>query len=117
MDPVIVESPFAGDVERNLRYVRACMHDCLVNYGEAPFASHALYTQPGVLNDELPEERQLGIRAGFAYRQLAHKTVVYEDFGHSGGMEYGINHADAAGHLIEYRKLPSELLEWVNNGC
>lgn len=44
---VIIESPFAGDVVRNLRYLRACMRDCL-RRGEAPYASHALYTQPGV---------------------------------------------------------------------
>jgi hypothetical protein len=55
---VIVESPFAGDVAANLSYGRRCMADCL-RRGEAPFASHLLYTQPGVLDDSLPEERQL----------------------------------------------------------
>jgi hypothetical protein len=59
MIPVVIESPYAGDVERNLRYVRACMRDCLLR-GEAPYASHALYTQPDVLCDEIPEERQYG---------------------------------------------------------
>ena len=33
---VIIESPYAGDVEKNLRYLRAAMHDCLMR-GEAPF--------------------------------------------------------------------------------
>lgn len=47
---VIIESPYAGDVDRNLEYLRAAMRDCLKR-GEAPFASHALYTQPGVLDD------------------------------------------------------------------
>lgn len=47
MKRVVIESPFAGDVELNLRYLRACMHHCLKS-GEAPYASHALYTQPGV---------------------------------------------------------------------
>lgn len=42
MKLVVIESPYAGDVERNLRYVRAAMRDCLLR-GEAPFASHALY--------------------------------------------------------------------------
>jgi hypothetical protein len=54
---VVVESPYAGNIERNLRYLRACMADCL-RRGEAPFASHGLYTQPGVLRDELPKDRQ-----------------------------------------------------------
>lgn len=115
MVPVIVESPFAGEVERNLRYVRAAMHDCLLR-GEAPFASHALYTQEGVLNDEVPEQRTLGIHAGFVYRKLAKKTAVYDDFGISGGMRYGIEHAEGAGHEIEYRQLPEKLMQWVIEG-
>ena len=47
---VILESPYAGDVETNLRNARAAMRDCLLR-GEAPYASHLLYTQPGVLDD------------------------------------------------------------------
>ena len=42
MRRVIVESPYAGDVERNIAYVRAAMRDCLMR-GEAPLASHLLY--------------------------------------------------------------------------
>ena len=53
MERVIIESPFAGDVDRNLRYARAAMRDCLLR-GESPYASHLLYTQPGVLNDDIP---------------------------------------------------------------
>jgi len=104
MQRVIIESPFAGDVEKNLLYVRACMQDCLQR-GEAPFVSHALYTQPNVLRDEIPEERERGIAAGFAWRECAHKTVVYTDLGTSRGMEYGIAHAVELGHPIEYRTL------------
>lgn len=53
---VIVESPFAGDVEENIKYARAAVRDCLMR-GEAPIASHLLYTQEGILNDDIPEER------------------------------------------------------------
>lgn len=116
MTPVIVESPFAGDVERNLRYVRAAMHDCIVNFNEAPFASHALYTQEGVLNDDVAHQRTLGIHAGFVFRKLAKKTVVYEDFGISGGMRYGIEHAEEQGHEVVTRKLPEQLMRWVVEG-
>ncbi len=102
--PVFVESPYAGDIEKNLRYVRACMRDCLLR-GEAPYASHALYTQPGVLRDEVPEERQHGIEAGYGIRMVMKKTVVYTDLGYSTGMKYGIKHAEEIGHHIEYRTL------------
>lgn len=46
MRRVVLESPFAGDVERNVRYAKACIRDCL-SRGEAPIASHLLFTQPG----------------------------------------------------------------------
>lgn len=103
--PVIVESPYAGDVDRNVAYARACMRDCLLR-GEAPFASHLLFTQPGVLNDDVPGERTLGINAGFAWRQLARKTVVYTDLGVSRGMELGIADARERGCEVEIRTLP-----------
>ena len=104
MKRVILESPFAGNVERNLAYARACMADCL-RRGEAPYASHLLYTQPGVLDDDVPEERKLGIDAGFAWRECAEATVVYDDLGISGGMRAGIEHAEAMGQQVEYRQL------------
>lgn len=108
MKRVIIESPFAGDVELNRRYLRACMHDCVVVHGETPYASHGLLTQPGVLRDEVPEERALGIEAGFAWREVAHLTVVYTDLGYSSGMRRGIAHAQGIGHPIVYRTLGGE---------
>lgn len=104
---VVVESPYAGDIDKNLRYLRACMSDC-IHRREAPYASHALYTQPGVLKDEVPEERKLGIEAGFAFRGRLHKTIVYTDLGYSTGMRYGIKHAEEIKHPIEYRQLGGE---------
>lgn len=107
MRRVIVESPFAGDVQRNIAYGRACLHDCLKR-GEAPFASHLLYTQEGVLDDNVPGERSLGINAGFIWGQAAEATVVYTDLGISGGMKQGILQAQKEGRPVEYRKLYSD---------
>jgi len=101
---VVLESPFAGDVERNLAYARRCLHDCLLR-GEAPIASHLLYTQPGVLDDNKPEERKLGIEAGLVWGSLAEATVVYTDYGISGGMKFGIERAEKEGRPVEFRKL------------
>jgi len=101
---VIIESPYAGDVDFNLRYLRACMRDCLVR-GEAPYASHALYTQEGVLDDTDPAEREHGIQAGFAWRSAAQATIVYLDLGISKGMDYGIAHAKRGSRPVEYRTL------------
>ncbi len=107
---VIIESPYAGDVERNLRYLRACMRHCLMR-GEAPYASHGLYTQPGVLDDDDPDERHQGILGGFAWRAVAELTVVFTDLGISSGMQYGIDHAIEQGRPVEYRTLPDD--EWT----
>lgn len=105
MRPVILESPYAGDVELNIRYVRACMADCF-ECGDAPFPSHALYTQPGVLDDNDPEQRKLGMEAGFVWGERADATVVYIDLGISRGMREGIARAEAVGRPVEMRRLP-----------
>lgn len=99
---VILESPYAGDVEANVTYARECLRDSLLR-GEAPIASHLLYTQPGVLDDNDPTERQHGIDAGLAWGRVAEVTVVYVDLGISRGMKYGIQAAADAGRPIEYR--------------
>jgi len=99
-----LESPYAGDVEFHTMYARECMRDCLKR-GEAPFASHLLYTQPGILKDEIPQERELGIDAGLSWALAAEATVVYEDFGISTGMRKGIERAKKDGRPIEYRRL------------
>ncbi len=101
---VIVESPYAGDVEKNVDFARKCIADCLER-GEAPFASHLLYTQPGVLDDTKPEERALGIEAGLAWGAKADATVVYQDLGMSDGMRQGIRRALAEGRRVELRRL------------
>lgn len=101
---VLLESPYAGDVDINIEYARKCMRDCFER-GEAPFASHLLYTQDGILNDLIPEERMQGINAGLVWGDNAEKTVVYTDLGISRGMEYGIENARITNRPIEYRNL------------
>lgn len=102
MRRVILESPYAGNVERNTEYAKAAMLDCL-GRGESPLASHLLLTQ--VLNDDVPTQRQLGIDAGLAWGAAAHATVVYTDLGVSHGMAQGIGDARHHGRPVEYRSL------------
>lgn len=104
MRRVIIESPFAGDVETNIAYARQCVRDSL-SRGEAPIASHLLYTQPGILDDAIPAERKLGIDAGLAWRAVADASVVYTDRGISRGMSYGIEAAKEAGIPVEFRSI------------
>lgn len=110
--PVIIETPYAGKSRwwiirwlqrrKNVRYARACMVDAL-NRGEAPMLSHLLYTQ--VLDDNNPEHRMIGIKAGLAWGIAAKATIVYNDRGTSRGMAYGIQQALAAGRQVIYRSL------------
>lgn len=114
MKLVVIESPYgtnpdgsradAVTVERNLRYVRACMADAL-RRGEAPFPSHALYTQPGVLDDSKPEERRKGMEAGFEWGASADLVAVYTDLGVTSGMLAGVERAKGRGQRIEIRSL------------
>lgn len=99
---VIVESPYAGNVQANVDYARAAMRDSLAR-GEAPMLSHLLYTQ--VLDDQDAAERRQGIEAGFAWRPAAEATVVYIDLGITPGMRAGVNDARQRGQRIEYRSL------------
>lgn len=105
----IIESPYAGNVDRNLAYLRACLRDSLLR-GEAPFASHGLYTQPGVLDDDKADERRLGMEAGWAWMRAAEQVAVYTDLGVSGGMQAGIDLARSLSKPMAYRQLGGE---WV----
>lgn len=105
MRRVIVESPYAGNVERNLKYLRAALADCFAR-DEAPFASHGLYTQEGVLKDEIPADRERGIAAGFEWMECADMVVVYTDLGISKGMKDGMAQARRFGLPVEERSLP-----------
>lgn len=105
MRRVIIESPFAGNIWqrwRNRRYARACLRDSCLR-GDAPLASHLLYTQ--ALDDKDKEERRMGIECGLSWGALADATVVYIDRGISRGMVMGIERASREGRVVEYRSL------------
>lgn len=104
---VILESPYAGDVEANIVYARQCVRDSVLR-GEAPIASHLLFTQDGILRDEVPEERKLGIGAGLAWLGAADAMVIYTDGGISNGMKAAIAEAERLRVPIEYRSILTE---------
>ena len=110
MELVAVESPFAGEVELNIKYARRCVMDCL-RRGEAPYASHLFFTQEGLLDDTVPDERTLGIMAGKAWEECAKKSAVYVDRGVSSGMELGVKLARAAGRKVVRRRFGNNWME------
>jgi hypothetical protein len=90
---VIIESPWSGNTRRNKAYMQAAMRDALKK-GEIPFATHALFAASGVLDDEDPAQRELGMRAGFEINDaLDADYVACVDLGISDGMRMGIERA------------------------
>jgi len=117
MKRVIVESPYAGNTKLNEIYGELCMKDCLVNHDESPYASHLLYTRKYVLRDNNPKERELGIKAGFYWRDLSEKTVFYVDVGWSEGMKLALKDCKKKGKSYEVRTLPKGLKELLIEIC
>lgn len=125
MKLVIIESPLNANsrqgIEENKTYAKACLVDSLKR-GEAPFASHLLYDQPGILDDLRPDERETGIRAGFAWGNRADLVAIYVDRGISGGMARGIEFAGRRGSALEYRAIYKQVCrdcgqDLNNNEC
>jgi hypothetical protein len=104
--PVMLESPFSGDFQRNFAYWQAAnLHSILVMH-EAPISSHFYYTQ--FLDDSDPDQRNLGITLGFAMWQRCTKTVFYMDLGMSKGMAAAKKRAERAGRPHEMRWLGND---------
>jgi hypothetical protein len=93
---VVIESPLSAPsragIERNKDYARECMRDSL-RRGEAPYASHLLFDQPGILDDTIPLQREQGMMAGFAWGGHAERVAFYVDLGVSDGMIRGFERA------------------------
>lgn len=96
MIKVVLESPYAGNIERNIRFARKCMRDCIMR-GEAPIASHLIYTQDGILNDDIDIERSLGIAMGLTWAKEADYAVFYTSKGWSTGMKSAKEFYDTIG--------------------
>ena len=99
---VIIESPFGGELDRNIKYLWRCVRDS-IERGEAPFASHGFY--PAVLNETLLPERELGIKLGYEWMEVATVVAFYIDYGWSPGMKKAYNRAKKLEKPIVRRKI------------
>jgi hypothetical protein len=120
MKRVVIESPYKGtakEMKINEIYGEFCMHDCLVNHKESPYASHLLYTRKNVLRDWIPDERKLGIEAGFYWRDVSEQSNFYVDLGITDGMNLGIDDCNDKSKEFELRSLPDDLWERFLTVC
>ena len=105
MKLVIIESPYAGDVPKNVKYALRCLKDS-IGRGEAPFASHLLY--PQVLRDHVRMERNRGIVCGYNWMRVADLIAFYIDLGWSPGMRAAQEYAKALERRFELRSIVDE---------
>lgn len=101
----LTDDEYKFAISDNIAYAKLAMRDCL-NRMEAPYASHLLFTQDGLLDDRDPDQRRIGIEAGLIWGSKADQTAVYTDRGISKGMTQGIQRAKAEGRTIVYRSFP-----------
>lgn len=99
---IIIESPYAGEIERNMIYLGRAIKDTL-SRNESPIASHGLF--PQFYNDANPFERNTCMYAGWAWMRAADYIVVYTDYGISEGMRLGIEEAESCRCTIVYRQI------------
>lgn len=102
MKLVIIESPFQGNIDRNINYAFACVRDSVLR-GESPYASHLML--PGALNEEDINERSLGIQCGYAWWRAASTIAFYTDLGWSQGMLLAYSRARTQNITIEERSI------------
>ena len=99
---VMIESPYAGEVDKNRKYLQECIRHS-ISLKEAPFASHQMYTD--ALNDNNYTERTTGINAGYEWMEWVIYVIFYIDYGMSKGMHLALNKAIKLNKDIVFRKL------------
>jgi hypothetical protein len=98
MKLVYICSPYAGDIENNVRFAKtACRY--VIEQGCAPIAVHLLY--PQILNDAVPAERKAGIRMGLRVMASCEELWVCGDV-ISHGMSCEIAKAVRLGITVRY---------------
>jgi len=106
---VFICSPFAGDIEGNTmrarRYGRFAMTEKVV-----PIIPHLMY--PQFLEEDDPEERQLGIDMGLVLLGKCHELWVFGDH-ISSGMRIEIAKAKNLGIPIRYFSIKCEVKRGV----
>lgn len=103
---IYICSPYAGNIEENIAFARqACGY--AIRQGAVPLAPHLLY--PQILNDSVPEEREIGIRLGLDILERCEELWICGDR-MSAGMKRETAYAKARG--IPVRRIPvCEIME------
>ncbi len=113
-----LETPYSGDVDRNLRYLMLCGFESFQR-GAMPVATHSFMTaHPAALHffvsDYAKEwdvfSREEAIERGTVLRRRCDRTVFYVDLGMSRGMTAAMQYCKANNLPFEVRKLDVDLV-------
>lgn len=108
---VMVESPYSGDIDRNIRYLQLCHIDCALNHNEVPYSSHSYMTQHPraasmFVSDYDPKwdmlTREQAIESSHAIRRRCDVTLFYTNLGWSSGMKAALLHC--VQHKLPYQE-------------
>lgn len=112
---VILESPYSGDIDRNVAYLQRAMHDARTR-GEVVIAPHMMWTQHHLcpthyVSDydakyEVPNGgREIALQQIHELRRRADLIVFYMDYGMSSGMRDGMDQCIKENLKFEERTL------------
>lgn len=94
---IFVCSPYRGDVDRNINYVKnICRY--IIFHGHAPFAPHLHYTR--FLNEDLEYERTAGILCGLEFLKCCDELWYFDKYGVTEGMKIEIEEARSLGIMV-----------------
>ena len=102
---VALEMSLGDDLAEGIKYVSACMADCIAR-NEIAFPPPELYARALPLDSSSSEMFAQGVSAARQWNEHADATVVYTDLGFSTVVRAGIDRAKAYRRPIEYRSLP-----------
>ena len=102
MKLIYVASPYAGDIEKNVKFAKDAGR-FVMSSGHAFFAPHLLY--PAILDDDVPEERALGMEMGTAVLRKCDELWAFGERV-SPGMEAEIAEATRLGIPVKRIALP-----------
>lgn len=119
MSIVFLESPYSGDIDRNIRYLGLCGIDSSLLHGECPYASHAWMTQHPRSKDYFVSDydtkwnvltRDEAIKRSQLMRHRLDFTVFYVDLGWSHGMLAAKDYCEKNGLPYVERRLNAQTL-------
>jgi len=113
----MIESPYSGQIDRNIRYLALCGFDAAIKYDEVAYASHGLMTQhPRAKQLFVSDDkwdvltREKAIEMSQRIRHRCDKTVFYVDLGWSSGMKAAKEYCIQNNLIFEKRKLDISFL-------